>query len=290
MMVDYIFMNPPYDKNLHLKILEQSIPMLTDDGILVNLSPIRWLQDPTVFIRDNGDYFRFEGTVSKYIKNIKWLSLFDMEEMFRNVDVDAAIYIITKNGGFDYERYAHNTIFDKVSKKGNFISSYIEKDKIDGIRVRINPSLAHNKSSTRKNSESVIKGQYEYLHYSLSLVYENGYSVVNGKFWSKNRMPGAGNKVMPEGTPIPQSLKFHTIKEAVNFENSTKTMFYRYLTLILKRANNPDYVPFMGDCTNPRTGLKGYEGEWTDEDFYGYFNITEDEQKEIVETMKPYWT
>jgi hypothetical protein len=38
-----IFMNPPYDKNLHLKIVEQSIPMLTDDGILVNLSPIRGL-------------------------------------------------------------------------------------------------------------------------------------------------------------------------------------------------------------------------------------------------------
>lgn len=42
------------------------------------------------------------------------------------------------------------------------------------------------------------------------------------------------------------------------------------------------------DGINPRTGLKGYEGEWTDEDFYEYFNITEDEQKEIVETMKPY--
>ena len=48
------------------------------------------------------------------------------------------------------------------------------------------------------------------------------------------------------------------------------------------------YVPFMGDCINPRTGLKRYESEWTDEDFYDYFNITEEEQKEIAETMKPY--
>ena len=46
MTYDFILMNPPYDKNLHLKIVEQSIPMLTDDGILVNLSPVRWLQDP----------------------------------------------------------------------------------------------------------------------------------------------------------------------------------------------------------------------------------------------------
>ena len=29
MTYDFILMNPPYDKNLHLKILEQSISMLT---------------------------------------------------------------------------------------------------------------------------------------------------------------------------------------------------------------------------------------------------------------------
>ena len=44
----------------------------------------------------------------------------------------------------------------------------------------------------------------------------------------------------------------------------------------------------MGDCTNPRTGKKGYESDWTDEDFYDYFNITEEEQEEIIKVMEPY--
>ena len=44
----------------------------------------------------------------------------------------------------------------------------------------------------------------------------------------------------------------------------------------------------MGDYINPRTGLKGYEGEWTNEDFYQFFEITEEEQKYIEETMSQF--
>lgn len=43
MKFDHIIMNPPYCRNLHLKILNEAI-CYSDD--VVNLSPIRWLQDP----------------------------------------------------------------------------------------------------------------------------------------------------------------------------------------------------------------------------------------------------
>ena len=43
MHFDKIIMNPPYCRNLHLKILREA--MKHGDEI-VNLSPIRWLQDP----------------------------------------------------------------------------------------------------------------------------------------------------------------------------------------------------------------------------------------------------
>ena len=36
-------MNPPYSRNLHLKILEAVIPVADK---VVNISPVRWLQDP----------------------------------------------------------------------------------------------------------------------------------------------------------------------------------------------------------------------------------------------------
>ena len=48
------------------------------------------------------------------------------------------------------------------------------------------------------------------------------------------------------------------------------------------------YFPWLGDAINPRTGKKGYEGEWTNEDLYKLFEISSEEQKVIEETMEKY--
>jgi REP element-mobilizing transposase RayT len=39
----------------------------------------------------------------------------------------------------------------------------------------------------------------------------------------------------------------------------------------------------MGNAKHPRTGKIGYKTEWTDNDFYEFFNITEEEQNTIKE-------
>ena len=51
---------------------------------------------------------------------------------------------------------------------------------------------------------------------------------------------------------------------------------------------NPAHLPFLGDVINPRTSLKGYTSEWTDDDLALYFNITPEEQEEIEKTMEKY--
>ena len=54
-------------------------------------------------------------------------------------------------------------------------------------------------------------------------------------------------------------------------------------------VNVPLFIfPWLGDSINPRTGLKGYQGEWTDADLYQFFNITPEEQKTIEDTMAKY--
>ena len=45
MKFDCIIMNPPYQRNLHLKILAEAIKHLKDDGTCVNLSPCDYLTD-----------------------------------------------------------------------------------------------------------------------------------------------------------------------------------------------------------------------------------------------------
>ena len=71
MNFDKIIMNPPYDGNLHLKILEQAISLLKDDGNCINLSPIRWLQDP----------------LAEYKKNSSWNKFYDIREKIESLDV-----------------------------------------------------------------------------------------------------------------------------------------------------------------------------------------------------------
>ena len=51
MKFDRIIMNPPYDGNLHLKFLKEALNHLTEDGKVVNISPVRWLQDPSSRLR-----------------------------------------------------------------------------------------------------------------------------------------------------------------------------------------------------------------------------------------------
>ena len=48
------------------------------------------------------------------------------------------------------------------------------------------------------------------------------------------------------------------------------------------------FLPWMGDAINPRTGLKGYTGEWTDDDLALYFGITPEEKEEIEMAMEKY--
>ena len=51
---------------------------------------------------------------------------------------------------------------------------------------------------------------------------------------------------------------------------------------------SPMTILWLGDAINPRTGLKGYTGEWTDEDLYKFFNITSEEQEIIKKTIEKY--
>ena len=52
--------------------------------------------------------------------------------------------------------------------------------------------------------------------------------------------------------------------------------------------NSWAFVPNLYNAINPRTCLKGYASEWTDDDLYKFFNITSAEQKVIEETMEKY--
>jgi hypothetical protein len=290
MKFDKIIMNPPYNKNLHLKILAEAIKHLNEDGECVNLSPIRWLQDPSAKYKKSSDYKKYEPI----LKKLRYLTVIDAvfaAKIFKaEMIMDLGIYHFNQMGGFDYFNFISDKIIDKVLPKMNlFLENVVEENKLDGIRVRVSKirPVPSNRPNNKNGRNNFLFGT---THEFLSWVYENGYTK-DGIFWTENKLPGAGGpKTYDVGDPLPYSIKFNDIKSANNFEQSVRTDFYHYLILKLKTDQNYPmrFAPWMGDCIHPRTGLKGYESEWTNEDFYTYFNITKEEQELIEKTMEKY--
>lgn len=86
-------MNPPYDRSLHLKILRQVINKADE---VVNLSPIRWLQDPLAEMKGNrADYGRFADIRSK-ITSLEVVDGKEAEKMFGiDLPFNLGIYYLT---------------------------------------------------------------------------------------------------------------------------------------------------------------------------------------------------
>ncbi len=258
--------NPPFSGNLHLKILRKVIEQCKGAEI-VNLSPIRWLQDPLAKREDWAD-------IIQRIKSIDVVDAKTASDLFGDIDKVLGVYHITS----DTEPFDVSQLQNKILiKMLRYDSCFAHEDfnKLDGIRVRCDyfGGAKGRKGSNRTNAASISQGIKEFCHYALSMVYDNGYSVENGKFWTENRMPGAGNKVKEVGTPIPSSIKFDTDGEAKNFEAYTKTKFAYYIVGTARsiEASAGKYLPFMPTYKHP----------WTDAELYEHFHLTEEEKQEI---------
>ena len=110
MKFDCIVMNPPYQQNLHLKILAEAINHLKDEkSVCVNLSPIGWLTDPVAKLKKNSKYNYFEETVSKHINSLDMLDAKVMSEIF-------SISLWSGLGIYVCEKASDNILYESVAK------------------------------------------------------------------------------------------------------------------------------------------------------------------------------
>ena len=271
-------MNPPYQKNLHLKILAEAIKHLKDEkSVCVNLSPILWLEDPHAHLKSKSNLFKFDSSIVHKCEQLDVVDKNTVNQLFNiGLFANLGIYVCKNNAkGIDSKNFWKRNfedweveLFDKVYALNAHIEDKCESNKRDGIRVPI-AFIAGNRGTLPiyKDLAYVIDG------------------MKNGKDWTKCKNNGGYKK--EEGIPIPISIKFATETEAQNFYDSWKTTFCKWLSkrFLFDQHINLRFLPFLGDAINPRTGLKGYTGEWTNEDLYKYFNITPEEQKVIEDTM-----
>ena len=257
MKFDCIVMNPPYQRNLHLKILAEAIKHLKDEkSLCVNLSPDNWLMKHNV----NNPIGKYKKTFNGLVNEIDVIDHSRMNAMFGtgNSIEEGCIVVCTKSKtsrGIDLEKYgfasdAERTLYTKVSKFKDGIMSIHRALGSGGIAV-------YGKSSK--------------LHSVGIYGWHGGNNCYEAVVADSEEKPYI-------------SIEFSTEVEKQNFIASLHTMFMNwYYRAYIVPGNYiiKNHFFLLADAVNPRTKLKGYTGEWTDDDFYKYFEIDENEKKAI---------
>lgn len=263
MRYDVIAGNPPYSKNLHLKIIDSLIPYMENDGSACFVHPARWLEDPVAGYKRNPDRLKFKGIVDR-LNDVKIIDTRTADAMFGiKINGDLMVSKIktepTRKGTDVFNDMALECIRVIVSySKDKNLGKHTEKDRVDGWRVQVKELLA---SDPHVDSMSVYHRKNLCNVFGLNRVnvFYNGFA--DGVEWMKTRHQTTGKKT--PGSPIPYSIKFRTKREAKNFEKSCCTNFYQNIMYLLKcDMHSPlKYLPWMGDYTRP----------WKDEDYCRFF-------------------
>ena len=234
---DICLMNPPYDKNMHLKFLSK---MIKTAGTVVSVQPAGYLLDlPAVLGWKTTTYQKFEHNVSSHINDIDLLSAKEMNDMFR-------IGTFEKLGIYQCDSKKHDTyktVF--MSDERKIFSIFLKTiqlvydGKVDNIKDHIAISMIHGHPDSEDEFD-IITPQYE-----------------------------IAKKVKPDDM---------TEQEFINWHESCSTKFMKYCNLLTRQGQHlqPQWLPYMGDYTR----------KWNDKDFYDFFNLTEEEQNHIEQTMK----
>jgi len=278
---DCCIMNPPYNGNLHLKILEKVIPCADK---VVNISPVRWLQDPLAFYKKGTDFEKFE----KIRKNTNLKEIIDAKTASKLFGIDLTfslgIYDIeTKNKGIytplidcadaAVAASVYYKILDKIVEDNNYAKLDIHKYD-DGLE---NYVCAANFSPESKYGKKRLFWLKE-----VGRAFTDGYTYRDYK---------EGNRFATRGDiSNTECIVFPAKTEAINCYDSFKCKLPKFICMLSSVDVNvyPKFAPWMSDYKQP----------WNDKRFCEHFGITgyiDDDHAEpnsewetILNTMKNY--
>ena len=237
MKFDVAIMNPPYDGNLHLKILEKVIPIADK---VVNISPIRWLQDPLAKYKPKKDNLpeKYKNILSA-LESLTIIPASDANKLFNINWGDLGIYVIDKNCKNPYQIIEHPG-------------------------VKIVDKIQFNKSCSLRDVMRNEKGIYfcPITHAMRAVNCAHGYTILftdNGPYAKSGWTKDAGNNY--------HFINLNSKNEVDNFKKYVTTKSVRFICKLVAlggMGGQNNLIPYMPDYTQP----------WTDKRFCEYFGIT----------------
>lgn len=234
-----IIMNPPYDGNFHLKLVSTAM-RLSDD--IINLSPIRWLQDPLAEYKKNSDWNKFEDIREK-IASIKEISGEEATKLF-GADFYSSLGIYYFDGKkHDAFKYEFNPLIYKII---NYPCKHFTYDAPEDKPYKIVLPATHGHL-----------GKYDWAE-------------ITSKEWGIAKNVQASSE-----TNEYVIMAFDTESEMKNFYDSLFLKLYKWLVKNIKTtAATAQYIKFV-------PMLPDYTYKWTDEMLYDFFGLTPEERDEI---------
>lgn len=274
---DVVVGNPPYKKDLHLKMLKNACSFLNQNGEIIWVHPARWLQDPLAPMKKNSDFNKYK--LLNFV-NFDIIPLPIAVKLFHiGIQSDLSISHIKNNNesilneDLIYTLRNISPLFKRLLKLNSNLFDNLQFNKRSGIRVPIKQLSMNIHHSTYET----VKGKYDLID-NINEIFVDGYNINNHKDWTQYKQKNQFTKEL--GSNFPCSIEFKTIEEANNFINYTKTEVFQFFNFLTKLDVNIQlkYLPFMND----------YSKTWTNEMLAKYFDISNEELKFIKNTMVKY--
>lgn len=264
---DRVIMNPPYG-TLYLPILKNVIENMGDsEWEITALQPYTWIE-LALCEYESAAYKKYGASIQPHIVSIDKIDAIDGTANFDAFFfASIGVYYLKSSGGqFDLMTFAKE-------QQEKFPAMF--KCLLDCYQGRI--------KTLKDACETEHRGEFV----KISLIHGNPnkkdfYDLISPEWkYTRNK---EGKSVLAT-----RYMNFDTDEEAENFRKSlTNNAFYKLLSSLYKFDQNVrlSRYPWLGEKTNPRTGLVGYKGEWTDEDLFVLYNVGEEEAKKVKESMK----
>ena len=245
MKFDVAIMNPPYDRNLHLKILEAIIPHAEK---VINISPVRWLQDPFAPYSIRSDYSKFENSVSKHIKELEVIPAKNASELFQEASftMNLGIYTCDSEGGWNYRH--DDPLVNKI------VTKTMENSWTD---------FTYNNQKDKTQKEFVLKTN------------DISAEIMNSTYASQLAVKGINPNWKAGGQTSKYCIfSFYTEEERKNFYDCYRHPFMLWHMKLWKVDQHlvPYKIPYFDY----------YDHVWDYEDFFNWFGLTSEERVRVM--------